>query len=312
MNRHDLKPAITEAIEWYALQRSGNLSGADQQRFQQWLNASEDNRNSWQQLEQRLGSIVTDLPMASRQVLSKAGNSRRHLLRGALGIAGVGIGGWWLQQAGLLPLLGSDLQSGFAERRPYLLEDGSRVVLNAQSRVDLVIDARERRLVLREGALSIQVAADPLRPLIVQTAFGEIRALGTHFSVSLRENGAQIWVQESRVQLSTHAGTRMELATGQGALLGMADVQPLDARRSGEGTWEDGLLEVHNQSLGDIIEALRPYHRGVLRISPQASALRVSGVFPLDNSEQALRSLQEVLPVKVEQHLLWWTQLSLR
>ncbi|MET0125314.1 MAG: iron dicitrate transport regulator FecR, partial [Pseudomonas caspiana] len=70
--------------------------------------------------------------------------------------------------------------------------------------------------------------------------------------------------------------------------------------------------EVRDQSLGDIVEALRPYRRGILRISPQARALRVSGVFPLDDTDQALRSLQEVLPIKVETHFNWWTQLSLR
>ena len=89
-------------------------------------------------------------------------------------------------------------------------------------------------------------------------------------------------------------------------------MRQLDPRQAGEGVWEDGLLEVHDQPLGEIIEALRPYRRGVLRISNDAAALRVSGVFPLDNSDQALRSLQEVLPIKVEQHFNWWTQLSLR
>jgi transmembrane sensor len=208
--------------------------------------------------------------------------------------------------------MNSDLQSGFAERRPFVLEDGSRVVLNAQSRVDLAMSARERRLILREGALSIQVAADPLRPLIVQTRLGEIRALGTRFTVTLREQGVQVWVQESRVQLTDPAGARLELTSGQGAQLGESGLRKLDPRLAGEGVWEDGLLEVRDQPLGDVIEALRPYRRGILHVSAQARGLRVSGVFPLDDSDQALRSLQEVLPIKVETHFNWWTQLSLR
>ncbi|WP_122666428.1 FecR domain-containing protein [Pseudomonas viridiflava] len=312
MSSGALPPAVKQAIEWVALQRSGHMSEADQQHFQQWLLHSEANRDAWHRLEQRLGTIFTDLPEVSHQVLSNAGSSRRHLLRGALAVTGIGLGGWWLQRAGLLPGMGSDLQSGFAERRPFALEDGSRVVLNAQSRVDLALSARERRLILREGALSVQVAADPLRPLIVQTTFGEIRALGTRFSVTQREQNVHVWVQESRVLLTAPGGARLELAAAQGALLDHSGVRQLDPRQAGEGVWEDGLLEVHDQPLGEIIEALRPYRRGVLRISSDAAALRVSGVFPLDNSDQALRSLQEVLPIKVEQHFKWWTQLSLR
>lgn len=312
MNSHSLTPAVKEAIEWLAQQRSGHMTEADRQRFQQWLLSSEENRLSWQRLEQRLGIIFNDAPGVSRQVLNKAGSSRRHLLRGALGIAGLGLGGWWLQRAGLLPGLTSDLQSGFAERRPFILEDGSRVVLNAQSRVDLALTPRERRLILREGALSIQVATDPSRPLVVHSVFGEVRALGTRFSVTLREHGVHVWVHESRVRLTHSSGASLELTAGQGAVLGQSGVRPLDPRQSGEGTWEDGLLQVNDQPLGEVVEALRPYRRGILRISPQAWELRVSGVFTLDNSAQTLRSLQEVLPIKVEEHFGLWTQLSLR
>ncbi|MDG6398658.1 FecR family protein [Pseudomonas quasicaspiana] len=312
MNSNDLSPSIKQAIEWVARQRSGQMSETEQQHFKQWLISNEENRVAWHTLEQRLGTIFSNLPEVSHQVLSKAGRSRRNLLRGALGLASVGLGGWWLQRAGLLPGMGNDLQSGFAERRPFVLEDGSRVVLNAQSRADLVMTKSQRRLILREGALSIQVAADPQRPLIVQTIYGDIRALGTRFSVTLREQGAHVWVQESRVQLTSPSGARQELTAGQGALLSETGVHLLDPRQAGEGVWEDGFLEVHDQPLGEVIEALRPYRRGILRISPQASGLRVSGVFPLDKSDEALRSLQEVLPIKVEHHLNWWTQLSLR
>ena len=219
MSSSALPPEVKQAIEWAALQRSGHMSEADQQNFQQWLLHSDENRQAWHKLEQRLGTLFSDLPDVSHQVLSNVGTSRRHLLRGALGVAGIGLGGWWLQRAGLLPGMGNDLQSGFAQRRPFVLEDGSRVVLNAQSRIDLALSARERRLILREGALSIQVATDPSRPLIVQTAFGEIRALGTRFSVTQREQNVHVWVQESRVLLTAPGGAHLELAAAQGALL---------------------------------------------------------------------------------------------
>jgi transmembrane sensor len=312
MSRIDVPVKVAEAIEWLALHRSGALSDIDRQRFQQWLQASEENREAWQRLEQRLGRMFVDVPAVSRQVLNKAGTSRRHLLRGALGVAGLGLGGWWLGRNGLLPRMNSDLHSGFAQRRNFILEDGSRVMLNAQSQVDLLFDAQQRTLLLHEGAISIKVRADPLRALVVRTAFGEVRALGTRFTVTLREESVHIWVQESRVLATAIDGSTLELGPGQGALLGRAGSQRLDPRQAGEGTWQDGLLEVHDQPLGQIIEALRPYRRGLLRISPDAARLRVSGVFPMDDTDQALRSLQEVLPLKVEQYLSWWTQLSLR
>lgn len=307
-----LPPAVAEAIEWLALHRSGSMSDADRQRFQHWLSLSPDHPQAWQRLEQRLGQAFADVPAQARQVLSTESGSRRRLLRGALAVAGVGAGGWWLQRMGLLPFAGSDLQTGFAERKAFTLDDGSRVVLNAQSRVDLAFAGQSRTIILREGALSIQVAADPQRPLIVVTTFGEVRALGTRFTVTLHERTAEVWVQESRVQLLATDGARLALGSGEGAVLSGRGIRALDPARAGEGRWEDGYLEVHDQPLGAVIDALRPYRRGVLRISPEAAALRVSGVFPLDDSAQVLRTLEETLPVRVEQRFAWWTQVSLR
>lgn len=312
MPQNRLPPAVAAAIEWLALHRSGSMSDADRQRFQQWLSLSPDHSLAWQQLEQRLDIAFADVPPLARQVLGSEAGSRRRLLRGALAVAGMGAGGWWLQRLGLLPFAGSDLYTGLAERKAFTLEDGSRVVLNAQSRVDLAFAERSRTLILREGALSIQVAADPQRPLIVVTAFGEVRALGTRFAVTLHERAADVWVQESRVQLQALSGARLELGSGEGAALSGSGIRALDPTRAGEGRWEDGYLEVHDQPLGTVIDALRPYRRGVLRISPDAAALRVSGVFPVDDSTQVLRTLQETLPVRVEQRFAWWTQVSRR
>lgn len=311
MSAPRLPAAVAEAIEWLALQGSGAMTGAEQQRFELWLHASPDNTVAWQRLQQRLGQAFGEVPERSRDMLHRAGASRRHLLRGALGITGLGASVWWLQRQGLLPMAGSDLQTGVAQRRPFTLADGSRVLLNARSRVDLAFDAQQRTLILHEGALNVEVAADPSRPLVVRTPFGEARALGTRFSVTLAEHGAQVWVQSSRVQASMAGAAPLELRAGQGAWLDGRSVQRLDPAQARAAAWEDGVLEVHDRALGEVIQALRPYRHGWLRITDDAAALRVSGVFPLDDSEQALRSLQEVLPIRVQQPFGWWTQLSL-
>ncbi|NER64617.1 FecR family protein [Pseudomonas sp. MAFF212427] len=312
MSAARLPTAVAEAIEWLALQRSGTLSAADQQRFEHWLHASPDHSLAWQRLQQRLGQAFSSAPELSREVLSRAGSSRRHLLRGALSVTGLGLGAWWLQRQGLLAVGSSDLQSAVAQRQSFTLEDGSRVLLNARSRVDLAFDAQQRTLILREGALSIEVAADAHRPLVVRSAFGEARALGTRFSVALSDQGAQVWVQTSRVQVTVPGAAPLVLRAGQGAWLDGHAVRPLDPRLARAAAWEDGMLEVHDRALGEVIDALRPYRHGWLQVTDEAAALRVSGVFPLDDSEQALRSLQEVLPLRVEQHLGVWTRLSLR
>ncbi|MNT72156.1 fec operon regulator FecR [compost metagenome] len=61
-----------------------------------------------------------------------------------------------------------------------------------------------------------------------------------------------------------------------------------------------------------MIDALRPYRRGLLRISPEVRQLRVQGVFPLDDSDRALTALEETLAVRVERYGPWLTLIGPR
>ena len=69
---------------------------------------------------------------------------------------------------------------------------------------------------------------------------------------------------------------------------------------------------MRDEPLGQLIEALRPYRAGLLRVSPQAAQLRVYGVFALDDSDRTLRSLAETLPVQVNRHGFWLTTVDVR
>ncbi|WP_282876963.1 hypothetical protein [Pseudomonas peli] len=62
-----------------------------------------------------------------------------------------------------------------AQRKPFTHEGQQPRAAQRASRVDLAFDGQQRALILREGALNVQVAHDPTRPLVVRTAF-EARA----------------------------------------------------------------------------------------------------------------------------------------
>ncbi|MDT4829116.1 hypothetical protein FQZ97_625300 [compost metagenome] len=56
-----------------------------------------------------------------------------------------------------------------------------------------------------------------------------------------------------------------------------------------------------------MVEALRPYHRGLIRVAPAVRPLRVQGVYPLDDPERALTALAETLPIRVSHYGPWLT-----
>ncbi|WP_240931664.1 FecR family protein [Azotobacter chroococcum] len=118
-----------------------------------------------------------------------------------------------------MPLDGllADLSTATGERRRFVLADGSSVLLNAQSRVDVDFDSGRRRLQLRRGALLAEVTADARRPFVVETPFGRVQALGMRFSVALGERDATVWVQEAQVRLESRSGNSLVLAADEGA-----------------------------------------------------------------------------------------------
>lgn len=312
--KRTLHPEEQAAIEWLARHRSGLMNNAEQQKFELWLAANEQHQHAWRALQQRLSRAFSGLAeqpagLAQKALLS-ANSSRRQLLRGALTVAGLGVTGFWLTRSGM-PLDGlvADLSTAVGERKRFALEDGSSVLLNAESRVDLAFSPQERRLLLRRGALEVDAKPNDL-PLVVETAWGRTQTSSARFSVAHSETASTVWVQQAQVQLYSRSGSSLLLKAGEGAQLNQQGCQRLEPQRHSEFAWQEGWLELHDRPLSALIDALRPYHSGPLRLSPKAADVRISGLFSLDNSPQVLASLQETLPLRVHSYFGWWTTIE--
>ncbi|MNT77877.1 fec operon regulator FecR [compost metagenome] len=72
------------------------------------------------------------------------------------------------------------------------------------------------------------------------------------------------------------------------------------------------MLVVHDEPLGAVVDALRPYRRGFIRITPAAARLRVLGAFPLDDTDRTLESLRQTLPIEVSAPGGWMVNIDLR
>src|SRR3546814_20751384 len=75
--------------------------------------------------------------------------------------------------------------TGLGERRVVMLDDDSRLSLDANTRVRVKYSRAGRQLWLDEGRARFEVAKDPLRPFSVAAAGKNGVATGTGFSVDL-------------------------------------------------------------------------------------------------------------------------------
>jgi transmembrane sensor len=317
MSKLRLDPVSEQAIDWMVKLRADTPDAALQTRFNAWLAMDPAHLQAWTQLQDRLGASFNTVRALDRRLPGQASEARQILLqpqgsrRDALRvIAGLGLLGgslWLCARSPLGDSLLADLSTGRGQRQAFDLADGSRLNLNANSAVDLRFDDQQRLVVLRHGELVIQVAPDPQRPLRVRTAQGQVQALGTRFLVAQEQDVTRVVVLQHSVQLRLPDGTTRDLQEGQSALLATGRITPTAGDQRGRADWLVGRLNVLDEPLEQVVEALRPYQRGFIRIAPQVRHLRVQGVFPLDDPARTLAALAETLPIQVDSYSPWLT-----
>ncbi|MDE1167602.1 MAG: DUF4880 domain-containing protein [Pseudomonas sp.] len=307
------RAAIEQAVQWTAVMRDEPIAAGERREFEAWLHADPAHAQAWSRVQGHLQHAFAALGNADptlRHALQAPRPSRRHVLRGALALAGVGVGVALLSRPGMpLAEITADLSTGTGERLSRGLADGSRLQLDAQSAVDVHFTPQLRLLVLRAGQLIIDVQRES-RPLVVVTPYGRVQSLDARLMVALHPGAAHAWVMGTQADIATRSGATAHLQAGQGARF-TDTITLLAPNRSGESRWQDGWLSVVDWPLGDVINALRPYRRGVLRISPQAAVVHVSGTFSLDHSDRALSALEQTMPVRIRRYLDWWTSVEL-
>ncbi|WP_339496285.1 FecR domain-containing protein [Pseudomonas canadensis] len=307
---------IDSATRWYVLLRSGQATAGDWQRYEQWRAADPRHDALCRQLESRLGMFqVPQAQGVSGKVVQQAleaSSSRRHVLQVALAGAGVAVGAALLAKPLGVPLteLTADIRTGTGERRAVTLDDGSELLLNAQSAADIQFDPQRRLVRLREGELLAKVASDRIRPFLIQTDQTRLRAYGNRFLVRERAGLGQVVALNGAVEIDGQNGERLQLAAGHEVHYDRAGFGPVQASSSGATAWVDGFLQVRDRPLAEVIDALRPYHNGVLRLDPAVAGLRVSGLYRLDNPQQILDTLARTLPIHITRRTGLWVTVN--
>ncbi|MEW9681587.1 FecR domain-containing protein [Pseudomonas sp. TE50-2] len=292
-----------QAVHWLIESQSADFD--QHQALQRWLQADSEHQRAWahiQQVNQRLRGVTAPVVHATLQAPPSPARRRALkvlLLAGVASAAGLG-----LQQHNPLPGLMADYRSPVGQRRRLTLDDGSQLHLNTRSAADVRFDGQQRRVRLQEGELLLEVQDDP-RPLRLATAQGELRLESGRFDVRQFDGFSLVSVFSGSASV---AGTPL-LAGHQArfAMGGWQAIAPLDPNRA---AWVDGMLVVSQMRLGDFLAELGRYRLGQLGCSESVADLRISGSYPLADSERILEMLEVTLPVKVRRFTRYWVSLE--
>jgi len=317
---------LAAAVDWQVRLTSGSAGAGAGERedFARWLAADARHAAAWQRVQAVLAEPVRQiqgiaqrtpgqLPAVHQSLGAAAAppvsRERRRIVGGstlllAASVSSVGAG-YLAHRSQPLGGLLADLRTGTAETRHTVLPDGSGLDLCARSAADVRFDHARRLVRLRAGELQVQVARDtgaadlPARPFVVQTPHGTAQALGTRYLVRHEDERSLVVVLEHSVALQTGDGEQRVLREGQAAWMDGDRIEMAGERMVHRAAWTEGVLDVRDEPLGDVIAALRPWRTGLLRISPAAARLRVFGVFRLNDVQQALQALVDTQPITV-------------
>lgn len=200
------------------------------------------------------------------------------------------------------------------ERHEFLLEDGSWLHLNTDSAVVISMNRRQRLLELTRGEAYFDVSPDPDRPLVVKTAGGYVRVLGTQFNIRQMAETSILTVVEGKVAVVQDAEVdriftpefeaEVTLVAEQQTRMtpGTALTAPISVDTDLALAWRKGRLIYDGVALAQVIADIDRYFPGTIKLDdPALAELEVVGVLNLQNKAATLRALEVTFNVKAVQ-----------
>ena len=193
-----------------------------------------------------------------------------------------------------------------------MLDDGSTVVLNTDSFVQVRFRKDRRDIILRKGEASFQVAHDAFRPFVVHAADGvAVKAVGTAFAVREGPKGVLVTVAEgvvevARPQKATKAVER-RYVTRDNQVVAL-NAAPMKQSSVGESqvsrrlAWREGLLMFDGETLGQAAAEVNRYTQTPVVIDdPRLADKHFVGVFQVGDVRAFARAAGAAFDAQVAQ-----------
>ena len=294
------------ASQWLASRDAHPTSPEDDAAFNLWLEADIRHRVAYRRLEanwtrsDRLRGlrpldrdIDPDLLRTTRRRLPLA-------LAASLVLALVVSGAFFVHEK----LGWRHFETRVGDFSRIVLDDGSVIDLNTDSDLRVRIGSSRREVRLLRGEGRFQVAHDATRPFVVTAADTDVRAVGTAFSVRLRESSQiDVLVAEGTVAIaSARVPHAPPVSAGQAAVLlpdhmsvSRVDPQVLERRFA----WTSGRLQFRGETLGEAVAEFNRYNRRHLSLAdPTLAQLRVGGTFNATDPESFAAALTSAFGLK--------------
>jgi transmembrane sensor len=314
---------IDEAAQWVVCLGAREVSLEDRRRFVAWLKRSPVHLGEYLRIESTwsdLGGVdagnridVAKLLAESEQdadvielspgAMSPAPVARRTgLFITALAASIVlGLAAFFWYQA----QFAGRYVTGVGEQRTARLDDGSTVVLNTGTELQVEFTDQLREVRLLNGEALFNVASDASRPFRVLSDRAVAQAIGTSFVVHRKSDQTIVTVIEGQVAVASHARVEdlrsieppqesLRLAAGSRARVAddAIEMGPV-ANPVAVTAWRSGRLIFDGQTLVEVAAEFNRYNKVQLVVGDSRLAgERLSGVFDASQPQSLVRFLE--------------------
>lgn len=151
-----------------------------------------------------------------------------------------------------------------SEVKKHTLQDGSHIVLNSESRLNILskFEDSPQRLVHLEGEGFFEVTRDVEKPFVIQTDAITFKVLGTSFNIKSYPNEENIYLEVSSgsvgFQLNDESGKSGIIKKGEHIIYNKVtkSLKNISNLRYNIGQWKEGKLSFNGHSLQEILNAI--------------------------------------------------------
>lgn len=310
---------VEEAVRWAARLASADCTAEERAAFEQWLTAVPAHADAYAAVL-RVGRAVDRLAADARmqaltaqmmamgdydpdaEVARPQCRRRRIPLPWAAGIAASIVVAVVVAASVTSAPKPSVYTTVAGERRSVVLGDGSEVQLDVSSEILVRMTRSQRRVELVEGRALFEVAHDTLRPFSVKADDLVVTALGTRFQVQKQDERTVVTLAQGSIAVTAGVAHRSErLIPGEQLSLsvqGRAVKRQVDP--DSETSWARGRHIFRETSLAEALVEINRYAARKVRLGdPALARLTVSGNFIAGDSEQIVKAIAAVLPLRV-------------
>jgi len=227
----------------------------------------------------------------------------------------------WLEDAPMVASVTEKLETGIGEQRNIVLADGSKLLLNTNSRITVDFSDRVRNIVLLKGEAHFIVAHDTSRPFTVTAGNNTVTAVGTAFNMQyVDDNAFELVVTDGKVLVKdrfTVSSANQSLFTktpvdGEGLLMFAGEKATVkgdvEARESLSQTdidddlaWQQGMIVFKGEPLVAVLAEIGRYTKVHFLISDDALRhRRVAGYFKVGDIDGLLGALKNSFNIEYE------------